>query len=116
MLLMIRRQRSTHFEMHDRAETGERNTFRLPGYQTLDLGLTKNFVMPWNEDHKFQFRWEVFNITNFQSFTTVNGITRAAYGLPQDPETGSAANSFGRIYDVIQGSPRSMQFGLRYEF
>lgn len=96
-------------------ETGERNAFRLPGYQTLDLGLTKNFTMPWNENHKFQFRWEVFNVTNVQYFGAGN-ITRASYGLPQDPETGTASSNFGRLYNFTQGSPRSMQFGLRYEF
>ncbi|REJ79232.1 MAG: carboxypeptidase regulatory-like domain-containing protein [Acidobacteria bacterium] len=96
-------------------ETGERNAFRLPGFQTLDLGLTKNFTMPWNENHKFQFRWEVFNVTNTQYFDAGN-ITRASYGLPQDPETGTASSNFGRLYDDIQGAPRSMQFGFRYEF
>ncbi|REJ79233.1 MAG: carboxypeptidase regulatory-like domain-containing protein [Acidobacteria bacterium] len=96
-------------------ETGERNAFRLPGYQTLDLGLTKNFTMPWNEDHKFQFRWEVFNVTNTQYFQ-VGTLTRANYGLPQDPETGTASSSFGALYTGVQGSPRAMQFGLRYSF
>ena len=46
-------------------ETGDRNVFRLPGYSTLDLGLSKTFTMPWNENHKFQFRWEVFNVKIF---------------------------------------------------
>ena len=36
-------------------ETGDRNVFRLPGYQTLDLGLSKNFTIPRGENHKFQF-------------------------------------------------------------
>ena len=102
-------------------ETGPRNNYRLPGYQTLDLGLTKNIDLPWNENHKLQFRWEIFNVTNFQAFDVFNGITRSSYGLPQDPQTCTppgcnADPSFGKIYDTIQGSPRSMQFGLRFEF
>ncbi len=96
-------------------ETGERNTLRAPGFQTLDLGLSKTFGMPWNENHKFQFRWEVFNVTNVQYFDITN-VTRSTYGLPQDPETGTAPSNFGLIFTDIQGSTRRMQFGFRYSF
>ncbi|MDF5208425.1 hypothetical protein P3647_24635, partial [Vibrio parahaemolyticus] len=96
-------------------ETGERNTFRAPGYQTLDLGLSKSWTMPWNEGHKLQFRWEVFNVTNVQYFTPDN-ITRTTWGLPQDPETRTASSRFGQLYSDIQGTPRRMQFGFRYSF
>ena len=96
-------------------ETGERNSFRLPGYQVLDLGLSKTFKMPWGEDHKFEFRFEVFNVTNVQYFSA-GGATRTTYGLPQDPETGTAPSNFGKLYDDIQGKPRSVQFGFRYSF
>jgi hypothetical protein len=100
-------------------ETGDRNVLRLPGYQTLDLGLSKSFTMPWSENHKFQIRWEVFNVTNVQYFgldAAQTGVTRSSWGLPQDPETATAASNFGKIYTTTQGSPRSMQFGLRYSF
>jgi hypothetical protein len=96
-------------------ETGDRNAFRRPGYQVLDLGLTKNFKMPYNEDHVIQFRWEVFNVMNSQYFNPGN-ISKATYGLPEDAETADALSNFGRIYNSIQGKPRSMQFGFRYEF
>ncbi len=96
-------------------ETGERNTFRLPGYQTMDMSLSKSFQMPWSEDHNLQFRWEVFNVTNVQYFSA-GGASRSSYGLPQDPDLGQASPDFGRIYDSIQGNPRRMQFGLRYSF
>ncbi|MDQ6788090.1 MAG: carboxypeptidase-like regulatory domain-containing protein [Acidobacteriota bacterium] len=96
-------------------ETGERNNFRLPGYSTLDLGLSKSFQMPWNENHKLQFRWEVFNVQNFQ-YLDAGNQTRSSYGLPIDPELGTAAPDFGKIFNGIQGSPRAMQFGLRYSF
>lgn len=96
-------------------ETGERNTFRLPGYQVLDLGLSKSFDMPWSEAHKFTFRFEVFNVTNVQYFSA-GGATRSSYGLPQDPETGTAPASFGKLYNDIQGNARRIQFGFRYSF
>jgi hypothetical protein len=96
-------------------ETGQRNIFRLPGYQTLDLGLSKLFTMPWSENHKLQFRWEVFNVMNSQYFTN-GGESRSSYGLPIDPELGTASPDFGKIFIDIQGAPRSMQFGLRYSF
>ncbi len=96
-------------------ETGQRNNFRLPGYSTLDLGLSKSFKMPYGENHKLQFRWEVFNVMNFQYFTN-GGETTTTYGLPIDPDLRTAPATFGKIFDRIQGSPRSMQFGLRYSF
>lgn len=96
-------------------ETGERNVFRLPGYSTVDLGLSKSFEMPWSEGHKLTLRWEVFNVANYQAFNADN-FTRSTYGLPQDPETGTAAGNFGKIFTSIQGTPRRMQFGLRYSF
>lgn len=104
-------------------ETGERNTLRLPGYQNLDVGLSKSFKMPWSEGHEFQFRWEVFNITNTQYFAAGN-FTRTTYGLPEDADTClptnnppcQAASTFGKIFNGIQGTPRRMQFGFRYSF
>ena len=96
-------------------ETGERNTLRLPGFQSVDVNLGKNFQMPWSERHSLEVRMEVFNVTNTQYFTA-NAISRASYGAPQDPETGTASANFGRIYNGIQGVPRRLQFGIRYAF
>ncbi|MGB7207307.1 MAG: TonB-dependent receptor [Pyrinomonadaceae bacterium] len=96
-------------------ETGERNNFRGSGYSALDLGLSKSFKMPWSEGHKVQVRWEVFNVMNFQ-YLNADNLTRSTYGLPQDPESGTASGDFGNIYSSILGKPRSMQFGLRYSF
>ena len=96
-------------------ETGPRNNFRLPLYSNLDLGLSKSFDMPYGENHKLQIRWEVFNVANFQSLNN-GGESRATYGLPQDPNLGIAPSNFGQIFTDIQGSPRAMQFGLRYSF
>jgi len=96
-------------------ESGARNAFRGPSFQTLDLGLNKKVTMPWSETQILELRWEVFNVLNYQAFSPGN-VTRTTYGLPQDPETGTAASTFGQLYNGIQGSPRSMQFGLRFSF
>ncbi len=96
-------------------ETGQRNNFRGSGYSALDLGLSKSFTMPWSEGHKLQFRWEVFNVLNYQ-YLNADNATRSTYGLPQDPETGTASSDFGNVYSSILGTPRRMQFGLRYSF
>jgi len=98
-------------------ETGQRNVFRLPGYSALNLGLSKSFGMPWNENHKLQIRWEVFNVMNFQYFNA-DTFTRQSFGLPQDSELSSTAPApnFGKIFSSIQGDPRRMQFGFRYSF
>jgi hypothetical protein len=60
---------------------------------------------------QLKFRWETFNITNTQHFTTIS-----SFGLPQDPNLGaSPSSSFGKFTN-IQGTPRQMQFALRLEF
>ena len=96
-------------------ETGARNWLRVPHYITMDFGLGKTWKMPYREGHELQFRWEVFNVTNTQNFKDVN-YSRAGWGI--------AANSGGpptitpefSNWTTIQGSPRVMQFGLRYSF
>jgi hypothetical protein len=98
-------------------EAGDRNTLRQPGYFTLDAGLHKTFSMPW-EGHALTFRWEVFNVTNTQTFTGFN-----ATGLTTDPFIfgGAPPPGFGNL--TATQAPlgetkagRLMQFGLRYVF
>ena len=81
-------------------ETGERNVLRLPGYSALDLGLSKSFRMPWGEGetHKLQFRWEVFNVLNYQYFLGDN-FTRSTFGLPQDPPRLLRSMRFRKIFN-----------------
>ncbi len=93
-------------------ETGERNIFRLPSFWAVDLGIGKIFGLPW-ESHKLQFRWEVFNLTNTKKMGSIN---RADYAVGLDPQTAGQAPPNWSNFTDIQGSPRSMQFILRYSF
>lgn len=96
-------------------ETGDRNVFYGPNYSVMDVGLSKNFSMPWGENHKLQFRVEAFNVTNVQYFQ-ISNYTRTSYALDVDPQLGTAPSEFGKIFNQIQGTPRRLQFGLRYSF
>ncbi|MDQ1706839.1 MAG: hypothetical protein QOJ88_50 [Pyrinomonadaceae bacterium] len=116
-------------------ESGDRAPFRLPGYVSLDLGLSKEFKMPWGENHKLQLRWEVFNVTNTQRLGSVDA-SRTGYGITADPGgrpygcvgaacvpqdgTGDGTQATPPTnwsnFTAIQGTPRVMQFGLRYSF
>jgi hypothetical protein len=91
-------------------ETGARNILRGMGFFSLDAGLYKSFSMPWSETHKLQFRWEVFNVTNSQFLTGNADVTN---GL--DPQFGTPGPTFYN-FTSIQGTPRVMQFALRYDF
>jgi hypothetical protein len=91
-------------------ETGDRSIIRYPGYVALDMGLYKSFDMPWNEKHKLQIRWEVFNVTNTQRLT---GNADNTFGL--DPQNGQPGPTFGN-FTAIQGTPRIMQFAVRLDF
>ena len=97
-------------------ETGERNIWRLPSYWTLDAGLGKSWNMPWHEGHKFQARWEVFNVANFQAMGQVDG-SRSGYGLALDPARRNLAPPTNWSNFIgIQGDRRVMQYVLRYSF
>jgi hypothetical protein len=99
-------------------EIGERNVLRGQPYISLDMGLTKNFRMPW-EGHALQFRWEVFNVTNTQRF---DANTISDLSLGSDPFNGGTPSSdFGRFTSTQTPlnetkAGRVMQFALRYMF
>lgn len=101
-------------------ESGMRNAFRLPGYIDVDTGLSKSFSLPWNENHKLQLRWEVFNATNTQHFGATD-LSRSGWGIRPDPgvrNLNPPAN-WSNFTDIQGGSEfgrRTMQVGLRYSF
>ncbi len=83
-----------------------RNIGRGPNLWQSDLGLSKR--IPLTEKIQMQFRSEFFNVFN-----------RAQYGLPLSD---LSANTFGQIVGAVNtgpvgtGTPREIQFELRFEF
>lgn len=110
-------------------ESGERNTLRLPGYFSLDMGLAKKFKLPWgHEGHTLELRLEAFNVTNTQRMGSLTG-GRTGYGIGLDPAgepagcsgagcvgTPLSAPTIWSNFNAIQGKPREMQFGAIYRF
>ena len=92
------------FEFTLIGSSGSRNSLRGDGMFIINTGVGKRFIMPYNEGHSIQFRWETFNMTNSVRF---------------DPRSLSlsltSVGSFGKYTNTLT-SPRQMQFGLRYEF
>ncbi len=92
-------------------ETGDRNRLRFPSFFVLDMGLQKQFQMPWKENHRLGFKWEVFNVTNTPIFTGPVSETRLGY----KPETRTVPTGFGE-FTATKSNARVMQFALRYDF
>jgi hypothetical protein len=79
-----------------------RNIAVGPGSANVDIGLFKSFTNPKGDRWgRLQFRAEIFNVLN-----QVN--------LGQPTTTLNAGANFGRITSA--GSPRIVQFGLKYLF
>lgn len=83
---------------------GARNVLRGDGVFQWDTNLAKSFTMPWNENHRLQFRWEAYNILNTVRFDV--------YTMSMNLST---ASTFGNYQSTLT-EPRIMQFGLRYDF
>ena len=77
-----------------------RNIARRPGLANLDLGIQKNFAMPFREGMALQFRAEAFNAFNRTNFGNP-GVNRSAAG-------------FGQIRSTFPA--RQVQFALRLQF
>jgi hypothetical protein len=82
-----------------------RNIYRGPSQQNWDFSLIKNFHL--TERHAIRFTADFFNIWNHANFgnPTVNDVE--TIGLPNSP--------FGKITSTV-GTPRLIQFSLRYSF
>ncbi|GAA3765561.1 hypothetical protein GCM10022270_26720 [Terriglobus aquaticus] len=81
-------------------EAGQRNNFRGDGYFSLDSGLNKSWTI---EKGTLRFAWEVYNVTNTFRFD------------PQSITSQLTNNTLG-IATAQLGTPRRMQFSLRYDF
>ncbi|HMI51935.1 MAG TPA: TonB-dependent receptor [Candidatus Saccharimonadales bacterium] len=97
-------------------ETGPRNYLRSPGYQNVDLGLSKSFTMPWSEKHQLQLRWDVFNVANLQRFGNID-LSRTGFGVVRDPALRNVNPPTNwSDFTGIQGRPREFEIGARYSF
>ncbi len=101
------------FRSSEPGERGDRNIFRYPGFFSLDAGLYKSFGMPWSEGHKLEIRWDVFNVTNTQRLTAVDGFT---VGLDPFKPSATPNGAFGNFTAVQSNNNRVMQVGFRYTF
>ena len=92
-------------------QVGVRNFVRGDGFFGIDLGLSKRWKMPWNENHNLALRWEVFNVTNSTRFDFNDQNSASA----SESNNSIAVPNFGN-YTHLMTNPRVMQFALRYEF
>jgi hypothetical protein len=80
-----------------------RSLLRGPGYFDLDYSLLKVFPIPYGplrEEQKLEFRAEFFNVLNNTSFN--------------NPDSSLGSAQFGQVTSA--GSPRILQFALKYIF
>jgi len=82
-----------------------RNTYRGPGQQNWDFSLIKNIRL--TERQSLRFTTDFFNIWNHANFSNPSATDIEAIGLPNSP--------FGKITSAL-GTPRLIQFSLRYAF
>jgi len=78
--------------------TAGRGILRGPGNASVDFGLIKAIRL--NEQHRVQFRAEVFNLFNRVNLS--------------NPNANQSANNFGKITGA--GAPRVIQLALKYAF
>ncbi len=90
-------------------ESGLRNVLRGDGYFTIDMSVAKGWSMPWSNNHKVRFRWDIFNLTNTAKFD-IGDLS----ATPDRAATFGAYNSSLTTCDG--GAGRCMQFMVRYEF
>jgi len=95
-----------------------RNSLRVPGFREWDMNLLKTTKI--TERLNMQFRWEVFNVLNRANFSP----SVASHNFSSSCIPGPCTNGFASISTtpdslnpgVAQGSPRVMQFGLKFLF
>jgi hypothetical protein len=90
-----------------------RNIYRGPFQQNWDFALIKNIKI--TERQQLRFTADFFNIWNHANFAnpSINDVET----ITHDPITGAATNAgpFGKIFSTV-GTPRLIQFSLRYAF
>jgi hypothetical protein len=84
-----------------------RNTYRVPNFYSLNLGVYKTFKL--TERMNLQFRSEAYNLFNHSNYFLNYGNTDSEYGTPVTIQKG---------YNPSSGitERRNLQFALRLEF
>jgi len=92
-----------------------KNPITGPGRNNWDMGLTKNFQVPWfnNEHSTLQLRWETFNTFNHPQWSAVN-LFCSSLTAPGQPCNGP--NNIGNGEVSNDFGPRVMQLGLKFAF
>jgi len=92
-----------------------KNPITGPGRNNWDIGLTKNFELPWfaNEHSTLQLRWETFNSFNHPQWSAVN-LFCSSLTAPGQPCNGP--NNIGNAEVSNDFGPRVMQLGLKFSF
>jgi hypothetical protein len=81
-----------------------RNIYRGPHQQNWDFSLLKNFKL--TERNSLRFTTDFFNVWNHANFANPGNGTATDVEIP---------GAFGRIFSTV-GTPRLIQFSLRYAF
>ena len=112
---------------HVRQPGAQRNS--RPGSKQVDMFFAKHFNPGGRSD--FEFRVEVFNLFDTVNFANPIGtlpqaiptsaLTEAGRLQPGEPYTAAAAGTFGRLSSTVGrtvglGTPRQMQFAVRFSF
>jgi hypothetical protein len=107
----------------------ERNSIHGPNFKQVDFFFAKHFSTGGTTD--LEFRGEVFNLFDTVNFANPVGtlpqaiptaaLTEANRVQPGQPYTSAAAGTFGRLTSTVGrtvglGTPRQIQFALRFSF
>jgi hypothetical protein len=107
----------------------ERNSIHGPWFRQVDLVVSKR--IPMGQGRNLELRSEFFNIFNITNFANPVGtlpnalpnasLTEANRVQPGQPYTTGAAATFGRYTSTVGrtvglGTPRQIQFAVRYQF
>jgi hypothetical protein len=87
-----------------------RNVASGPGAWQIDFGAAKS--IPLGEQAHLEFRSEFFNIFNHPQY----GLPQATFGVPGFGSITQTVNTTTPVSPVGSGTPREIQFALRFQF
>ena len=87
-----------------------RNNVRGPGAWQIDFGVAKS--IPLSERAHLEFRSEFFNIFNHPQY----GLPQATFAVPGFGSITQTVNTTTPVSPIGSGTPREIQFALRFAF